>query len=69
MPIMDGWEFLEAYELLQQKLPGKIKIYILSSSVDKNDIMRSKKYGSVIEYIVKPVFKAKFSEILQNDKN
>lgn len=66
MPVMDGWEFLEAYQNLQSKLTSKIKIYILSSSVDKNDILRSKQYESVVDYIVKPVFKAKFSEILLN---
>ena len=65
MPIMDGWEFLEEYKTLKQELNTPIKIYILSSSVDKNDIMRSKEYNSVIDYVIKPVYKEKFSEILQ----
>ena len=65
MPIMDGWEFLEEYKILKQELNTSIKIYILSSSVDKNDIMRSKEYSSVIDYVIKPVYKEKFSEILQ----
>jgi CheY-like chemotaxis protein len=65
MPVMDGWEFLEEYKTLSTRINNNIKIYILSSSVDKNDIMRSKEYNSVIEYVVKPVYKEKFSEILQ----
>ncbi|MBG9376090.1 response regulator [Panacibacter sp. DH6] len=65
MPVMDGWEFLEEYKSVSVKIPGSIKIYILSSSVDKNDIMRSKEYQSVVDYVVKPVYKEKFSEILQ----
>ena len=65
MPVMDGWEFLEEYKTLSGRINDNIKIYILSSSVDKNDIMRSKEYSSVIEYVVKPVYKEKFSEILQ----
>jgi CheY-like chemotaxis protein len=65
MPVMDGWEFLEEYKTLSTRINDNIKIYILSSSVDKNDIMRSKEYSSVIEYVVKPVYKEKFSEILQ----
>ncbi|QEC67821.1 response regulator [Panacibacter ginsenosidivorans] len=66
MPVMDGWEFLEEYKTLSTRINDNIKIYILSSSVDKNDIMRSKEYNSVIEYVVKPVYKEKFSEILQS---
>lgn len=65
MPVMDGWEFLEEYKTLAKQINSPIKIYILSSSVDKNDIMRSKEYNSVIDYVVKPVYKEKFSEILQ----
>lgn len=65
MPVMDGWEFLEEYKTLRQSIETPIKIYILSSSVDKNDIMKSKEYNSVIDYVIKPVYKEKFSEILQ----
>jgi CheY-like chemotaxis protein len=65
MPVMDGWEFLEEYKTLANHIGSRIKIYILSSSVDKNDIMRSKEYNSVIDYVVKPVYKERFSEILQ----
>ncbi|CAN5544192.1 response regulator [soil metagenome] len=65
MPVMDGWEFLEEYKTLSNDIGSPIKIYILSSSVDKNDIMRSKEYNSVIDYVVKPVYKEKFSEILR----
>jgi len=65
MPVMDGWEFLEEYKTLVNYIAIPIKIYILSSSVDKNDIMRSKEYNSVIDYVVKPVYKDRFSEILQ----
>lgn len=65
MPVMDGWEFLEEYKSLSTRINNNIRIYILSSSVDKNDIMRSKEYSSVIEYVVKPVYKEKFSEILK----
>jgi CheY-like chemotaxis protein len=65
MPVMDGWEFLEEYKTLKESITTPIKIYILSSSVDKNDILRSKQYNSVIDYVIKPVYKEKFSEILR----
>ena len=64
MPVMDGWEFLEAYGSIISKLSKPIRIYIVSSSVDNNDVLRSKQFKHVIGYVVKPVYKDKFSEIL-----
>lgn len=64
MPVMDGWEFLEKYHELMSGRQTGIRIYILSSSVDKNDMLRSKQFDCVSDYIVKPVYKGKFMEIL-----
>ncbi len=67
MPVMDGWEFLEAYTSIAPRLSGAIKIYIVSSSVDNNDILRSKQFKHVSGYVIKPVYKDKFCEILADD--
>lgn len=37
MPTMTGWDFLEKYEELDQRVKDQISIYILSSSVDPRD--------------------------------
>lgn len=55
MPIMNGWEFIEALEELAPNLIGTIDIYILSSSVDPGDIKRSKEYTSVNGFLSKPL--------------
>ena len=60
MPIMDGWNFLE--EFAKVKTVKKIKIYICSSSISPQDVDRAKTYG--IDYIVKPITKDKFREIV-----
>ena len=39
MPIMDGWEFLEAYLLLKPRIGKNIIIYIVCSSIDMRDII------------------------------
>lgn len=65
MPVMDGWEFLDAYGALANKINKTINIYLVSSSVDKNDIMRSQQFGYVTDYLVKPVYKEKFSQVLK----
>lgn len=55
MPVIDGWDFLEAFETLKEKLKSVIKIYIVSSSVDEKDLIRSKQYASVKGFISKPL--------------
>src|ERR1700760_441110 len=41
MPVMNGWEFLERFETLDATIKKRVKIYILSSSVDKRDIEKA----------------------------
>lgn len=55
MPTMDAWEFLEKYELLDATVKERIKIYILSSSVDKNDMARAHTNKYVEYYLIKPL--------------
>ena len=55
MPIMDGWQFLDHFAILKPQIEKKITIFITSSSTNKNDIIRAKKYNDVTEYIVKPI--------------
>jgi CheY-like chemotaxis protein len=64
MPIMDGWEFLEAYNPLQNSFKKKIIIYIVSSSNSDFDIEFSKKFSCVSDYVIKPVHKEKFEQLL-----
>jgi two-component system, response regulator PdtaR len=51
MPNMNGWEFLQQLE--EKKVP--VKVYMLSSSVDKNDQNRAKNYSIVQDFISKPL--------------
>ena len=55
MPIMDGWQFLDAYREIQRELAQNIRIYILSSSNFEEDIRRAEEYSMVKEYLVKPL--------------
>ena len=57
MPIMNGWEFLDRFDTLDETTKQRVKIYILSSSVDKRDIERAKGNKNVIHYLVKPLTK------------
>lgn len=58
MPEMSGFELLEKMEEESIRLV-KTKIFILSSSLDPNDIERSKSFESVTDFISKPLDKSK----------
>lgn len=64
MPIMDGFEFLENYITLEPKLNKKITIYVVSSSISEKDIGRINKISEVSDYIIKPITKEKFENIV-----
>lgn len=65
MPIMDGWEFLEAYQQLPTSLTQHIQLYVVSSSIDYRDIDRAKENPLVSDFIIKPITSTNFSQILQ----
>jgi CheY-like chemotaxis protein len=64
MPIVDGWMFLEDYSLFKTNLSKKILIYMVSSSIDPRDVDRAKQNENIREYIIKPVTREKFIELL-----
>ncbi|MCW3121545.1 MAG: transcriptional regulator [Flavipsychrobacter sp.] len=66
MPIMDGWEFLEEYTAILPLMNKKIKLYIFSSSISPHDIERAKEIPAVTDFIIKPLFKEKFIEMIEN---
>jgi len=57
MPGMSGFEFLEAYDKLPAKLRKYCKIFIISSSIDENDIARAKMDKNLTAFQVKPITK------------
>lgn len=54
MPIMNGFGFLNEFEKMDE-LVSKINVIMLTSSVDPNDIRKSKEYKSVKSFISKPL--------------
>jgi len=62
MPELSGFELLEKMKEENVCLP-ETRIYILSSSLDPNDIERSKSFESVTDFISKPLDKLKIEQI------
>ena len=57
MPVMNAWEFLEKFELLLEPVKNRIKIYILSSSIDNADMKKAQNNKYVEYYLIKPLTK------------
>jgi CheY-like chemotaxis protein len=56
MPVLDGWQFLEEYKKLKDRLQKDIVIYIISSSDNSVDINRANDFKTEIsDYYLKPV--------------
>jgi two-component system, chemotaxis family, chemotaxis protein CheY len=64
MPFVDGWMFLDDYAELKENLKKQIRIYMVSSSIDPRDIDRARRNINVKEYVIKPVSREKFEELL-----
>lgn len=74
MPLMDGFQFLEAYQNLNFKNKDSVVVSVLTSSFSASDIKRVKEYPIVKDYIVKPLTQEKMIEIMEqhfdwHDKN
>lgn len=57
MPLMSGFEFLEAYDSLSSALKNHCKTYIISSTIDNDDIAQSSSNKNVVAFHVKPITK------------
>ena len=55
MPLMDGFQFLDEFEKLSDETKEKCNIVMLTSSINPQDLNKSKKYKSVKKYINKPL--------------
>ena len=66
MPVMDGWGFLDEFISMKHKFEDTITIYIVSSSVSPHEIIKAKGMAEVLDFIIKPVSRERFIDLLQN---
>ena len=64
MPVMDGWQFLDQFAAINEKLQERINLYVVSSSINLRDIDRAKSIDIVSDYITKPLNLDDFDKIL-----
>ncbi|MCU0450085.1 MAG: response regulator [Bernardetiaceae bacterium] len=64
MPVMDGWDFLKALQLLQLDKP--VAVAVLTSSIHQTDMERAKASGQLAAYLVKPITPADFTALVES---
>jgi len=64
MPKFNGWDFLNGYKKIYHSLKKVIKVYIVSSSINPDDIKRSQHYSFVKKFLPKPLNRDFLHELL-----
>jgi response regulator RpfG family c-di-GMP phosphodiesterase len=55
MPDMNGFEFIDDYDNMSDQLKSKVKIFMLSSTIDSRDIEKAKSSSNIIGLLPKPL--------------
>lgn len=66
MPVMTGWEFLE--EIQSADMKCQLYVVMVTSSIDKTDIEKSKMYPLIKNYVQKPLTVSIIKEIIDDLK-
>lgn len=59
MPLMNGFLFIESFKKLSDRMQDNIRIVLLTSSVNPQDMQKAKEMDIILEYISKPLSKDK----------
>ena len=63
MPILDGFHFLQEFNSLGYDFIPKIKIVMLTTSLNPCDLEKTKEYKNVIAYLYKPLVQADIDKL------
>ncbi|KAA1243996.1 response regulator [Aquimarina sp. RZ0] len=65
MPCMNGWDFLEEFAKLKEEIIDNIKVVMLSTSNDPNDLKKASNNKYVNDFINKPLTYSIIDKIIQ----
>lgn len=65
MPSMNGFEFLSRFEKMHESTKGNTTIFMLSSTLDHEDIARAEKHPLVEKLLSKPLSEKQLKQLLE----
>ncbi len=57
MPVMNGFQFVEAFEQLPENIKSNYAIFMFSSSINENDKNRLENHPCILKFYSKPISK------------
>lgn len=64
MPVMNGFQFVEAFELLPENIRANYAIFMFSSSINENDKNRLENHPCIRKFYGKPISKVIVANIV-----
>jgi len=55
MPVLNGFQFLEEFRTFSNEIEKKIYIFMLTSSMNDDDLAYAKSVSEISEYFIKPI--------------
>ncbi|TVZ52485.1 response regulator [Dokdonia sp. Hel_I_53] len=63
MPVLDGWQFLDA--IIGIEVIKEVTIFVVTSSIDPRDQEKAASYSNVKNFVVKPISQDKLKTLSQ----
>jgi CheY-like chemotaxis protein len=67
MPVLSGFDFVESFEQIPAEAKSHYVIYMLSSSINENDISKVRGYTSVKQFLNKPLTAKTMTMVLEDN--
>lgn len=65
MPVMSGWDFMQAYEKLSPEQKARFVIVMLSSSLNHDDVEKAEKHKDIAGFLHKPLEEGHILETIE----
>ena len=66
MPVMNGFQFVESFELLPENIRANYAIFMFSSSINENDKNRIENHPCIRKFYSKPISKEIVAKIVDS---
>mgnify|MGYP003575812204 CR=1 FL=1 len=64
MPVTNGWQFIKEFRKLKVKIEKPITIYMISNTINEDEIKKAKEIEEISQFICKPVTLSTLTKIL-----